>query len=71
MEENDTMNLPQPRAFGHSKDARLINQKFASTDYPDRNLKIKKKHLKAVATEEPLDDWYAQSLGIEYEKYIK
>jgi hypothetical protein len=71
MEENDTMNLPQPRAFGHSKDARPINQKFASTDYPDRNLKIKKKHLKAVATEESLDDWYAQSLGIEYEKYIK
>jgi hypothetical protein len=52
-------------------EARAANQRFASTDYPDRNLKMKKTHLKAVATEESLDDWYANSLGIEYDKYVK
>jgi hypothetical protein len=57
--------------FGHNKDARAANQKFASTDFNDRNLSFKKKHLKAVVTEESLDDWYAHSLGIEYDKYIK
>ena len=42
-----------------------------STDFPDRNLALKKKHLKSIATEESLDDWYAQSLGIPYDKFLK
>jgi len=41
------------------------------TDFPDRNLALKKQHLKSIATEESLDDWYAQSLGIPYDKFLK
>lgn len=32
---------------------------------------LKNKHLKTVVTEESLDDWYAQSLGIKYDRYLK
>jgi len=71
MAEVDTMNLPLPRVFGGKKEDRDANLTFATTDFPDRNFKLKKKHLKAVATEESLDDWYAQSLGIDYDKYIR
>jgi hypothetical protein len=59
MSENDTMNLPLPRVFGGRKDDREANLTFIETDFADRNFKLKKKHLKAVATEESLDDWYA------------
>ena len=71
MAESDTMGLPLPRAFGSKKDDRQANRKFVETDFADRNFKMKKSHLKAVATEESLDDWYAQSLGIDYDKYIR
>ena len=46
-------------------------ERWMATDFPDRNLALKKKHLKAMATEESLDDWQAQSLGIPYEKFLK
>ena len=59
MVEVDTMNLPIPRVFGGKKEDRKANLDFIQTDYLDRNFKLKKKHLKAVATEESLDDWYA------------
>ena len=32
---------------------------------------LKHKHIRAVATEESLDDWHAQSLGIPYEKFVR
>ena len=71
MAEADTMGLPLPRAFGGKKEEWELNRNFAETDFADRNFKLKKTHLKAVATEESLDDWYAQSLGIDYDKYIR
>ena len=73
MAEADTMGLPMtnPRVLGYKKEDRQANRTFVETDFPDRNFSLKKTHLKAVATEESLDDWYAQSLGIDYDKYIR
>ena len=59
MAEADTMGQPLPRPFGSRKEEWEHNRNFVETDFADRNFKLKKKHLKAVATEESLDDWYA------------
>ena len=61
-----------PRVYGNqSKMAEFANREYSEIDFEDRNLSLKKKHLKSVATEDSLDDWFAQSLGIKYEKYMK
>lgn len=59
MAEADTMGITLPRTFGSKKEDREVNRTFVETDFADRNFKLKKTHLKAVATEESLDDWYA------------
>jgi hypothetical protein len=34
-----------------------MNHEFANTDFPDKNLTIKNKNVKIIATEESIDDW--------------
>ena len=71
MSEIEWFQSSQPKILGQGPLAKEIHQKWMATDFPDRNLALKKKHLKSIATEESLDDWYAQSLGIPYDKFLK
>lgn len=49
-----------PRVFGHqSKKAEDANREYTESDFEDRNLSVKQKHLKSVATEDGIDDWFA------------
>ena len=45
---------------------------FYNRDFHDREMHTKTHGLlKQVATEETLDDWYAQSIGVDYEKLLR
>lgn len=61
----------QPLAFGQSNQGRRMNDEYSSIDFPDRNLTLKKEYIKVVATEESLDNWHAQSLGVSQERFQK
>jgi hypothetical protein len=61
----------QPLAYGTSTYARQFNERYSNTDFPDRNLALKKGFIKVIATEESLNDWHAQSLDITAEKLVK
>lgn len=56
--------IPQPHPFGGGEnslnpDAKRANDQYSNTDFPDRNLAVKKSFMKVVATEESLNDWHA------------
>jgi hypothetical protein len=63
--------LSHPLIYPTNISGMQLNQQFANTDFPDRHLTLKKPQIKVVATEESLDDWHAQSLGISTDKLIK
>lgn len=52
-------------------DAKKLNEQYSNTDFPDRNLALKKSFIRVVATEESLNDWHAQSLEISSEKLAR
>ena len=62
---------PQPYSFGVSMYSKQFNERHSNLDFPSRNMAIKQKAIRTVATEESLDDWQAQSLGLTYEKLVK
>ena len=63
---------PQPWPFGMGKNAEESNYSFARKDFPDRHFYQKNdRKFKQVACEETLDDWYAQSVGVQYEQLLK
>ena len=68
IKDRSVLSMCQPHVFGRDADANLM---YSNKDFPDRLMSLKYKHLKAVATEESLDDWHAQSLGIPYDKFVK
>ena len=69
--DTDTLQQPLPRVYGAHRMASEANREWATLDFKDRQMALKNKHLKTVVTEESLDDWYAQSLGIKYDRYLK
>ena len=64
-------NLAQPLLYGTSVYSRQFNDKHALTDFPDRHLSQKNKQVRVICTEESLDNWHAQSLGISADRLIK
>lgn len=68
--------IAQPHPFGGGEnslnpDAKRANDQYANTDFVDRNLAVKKDFMKVVATEESLNDWHAQSVGLSSEKLTR
>lgn len=60
-----------PKVYGELRAASNANREWSELDFEDRNMALKKTNIKTIVTEESLDDWYAQSLGIKYERYLK
>ena len=72
MSDNEAFQCLQHKAYvGVGDEATALQKKWVDKDFPDRNLALKKKHLKPMATEDSIDDWYAQSLGIPYDKFLR
>ena len=46
------------------------NYELADTDYPDKMFSVKNKNIKVIATEEGIDAWHAQSVGIPTKKFV-
>mmetsp|Transcript_14407 Transcript_14407/g.24554 ORF Transcript_14407/g.24554 Transcript_14407/m.24554 type:complete len:118 (+) Transcript_14407:470-823(+) len=67
----DSMHSALPRTYGFNKLSKEMNDTYANTDFDDRNFALKMNRLKIIATEECLDDWYAQSVGVPLDKFIK
>lgn len=63
--------LTQPLVYGTSVLARKLNDEYSKIDYSDRNLSLKRDFIKIIATEDSIDDWHSQSVGLSQEKYIK
>lgn len=69
--DTDTLQSPLPKVYGELRSASNANREWSELDFEDRNMALKKTNIKTIVTEESLDDWYAQSLGIKYERYLK
>jgi hypothetical protein len=74
LDPNNFMAQPHPFGGGENSlnpDAKRANGQYANTDFADRNLAVKKGFMKVVATDESLNDWHAQSVGLSSEKLTR